>query len=81
MRELRYYKEEFSCNGIDARYQIMHMLDCKDIIIQLYNADNGITIHDSEYSFERLSGNTGIIDFIKTPIAQRKYVVLLIALT
>ena len=80
MKEVRRYYEEFMCTGIDSKYQIVHMLNSKYIMVQLVNAENGFTIHDSEYDFERVDDNTAIIHFIKTPIARKRYILLLIAL-
>ena len=70
------HNELIECNGLDKRYQVLHLLNSKEVMVQLYEEESGVTFND--YKSIRDTPNTLEIIFNAPPIARKKFKVLVI---
>lgn len=70
------YCETIECTGLDKTYQILHMLNSNNVMVQLVESESLVTYND--YKAIRDTPNTLKIVFNAPPIAHKKFNVLLI---
>lgn len=70
------YSALLECNGLDKNYQVLHMLNTKQVLVQLIEEENWHTFTEDKYICVRDTDNTLTIRFNAPPIARKKFYVM-----